>query len=57
MPVPKPSKSENYDKFMSRCMSNSTMQEYDRKQRSAICIRQWGDEPISNVGKKKRGKK
>jgi hypothetical protein len=42
MPLPSRNKDENKDKFVSRCMSNETMQkEYpDSKQRVAICIDQ-----------------
>jgi HK97 family phage prohead protease len=43
MPIPKPNKDEEKDKFMERCMSNNTMNnEYpDEKQRYAICLTQW----------------
>lgn len=42
MPLPKRNKNEDKDKFMARCMSDTTMQnEYgDAKQRAAICINQ-----------------
>lgn len=36
MPIPTP-KNEEEDEFMSRCMSDKNMQEYDQKQRAAIC--------------------
>lgn len=40
MPLPKKDKDESKDKFISRCMSNPTMQsEYpDQKQRVAVCM-------------------
>ena len=43
MPIPKPKQDENKDDFMSRCMSNETMQnEYeDNDQRYAVCQTQW----------------
>ena len=42
MPIPKPEKNENKQKFVSRCMGNETMKkEYpDAKQRVAICLGQ-----------------
>ena len=42
MPIPKPEKNEDKDKFVSRCMSNEKMkQEYpDNQQRIAICLGQ-----------------
>jgi HK97 family phage prohead protease len=41
MPIPKPGAEENREDFISRCMSNDTMQEYDREQRAGICFNQW----------------
>ena len=43
MPIPKPKKGEKQRAFISRCMSNDTMQrEYpDRKQRTAVCFSAW----------------
>lgn len=43
MPIPKPKKNEEKDKFIDRCMSNDTMnEEYpDSKQRYAVCMSQW----------------
>lgn len=42
MPIPKPKKGEDKDSFISRCMSDDTMQkEYpDKEQRMAVCISQ-----------------
>ena len=41
MPLPKPNEGENQDDFIARCMGNDNMQEYDQKQRLAICFSQW----------------
>ncbi|MEK6882384.1 MAG: hypothetical protein AABY22_22380 [Nanoarchaeota archaeon] len=43
MPLPKPSKNQEKDEFISHCMSNDTMNsEYpDQKQRLAICHSQY----------------
>jgi len=43
MPLPKPTKKEDRNEFVSRCMSDDIMQkEYkDRKQRLAICLTQF----------------
>lgn len=41
MPIPKPIKNESQSKFISRCMSNSIMKEYEQKQRLAICYSTW----------------
>lgn len=41
MPIPKPIKNESQSKFISRCMSNSVMKEYEQKQRLAICYDTW----------------
>lgn len=43
MPLPKPGDSETQSEFISRCMSDETMnEEYsDRDQRSAVCYTQW----------------
>ncbi len=41
MPIPKPGENESRDDFISRCMSNDTMQEYEREQRFAVCNNQW----------------
>lgn len=44
MPIPKPSGSETESEFMSRCMDDPTMRsEYDRGQRTAICIASFRD--------------
>lgn len=43
MPIPKPKKDETKNKFLTRCMGNSTMRkEYpDNKQRLAVCYTEW----------------
>lgn len=40
MPIPQPNDNENKQKFLSRCMSDSTMKEEykDSKQRVAVCL-------------------
>ena len=42
MPLPKPEKNEDKQKFVARCMSDKTMKtEYpDAKQRTAVCLSQ-----------------
>lgn len=37
MPIPKPNKDESKKEFMSRCMADEVMQEYNEKQRYAVC--------------------
>lgn len=43
MPIPKPSKGESQQDFISRCMGNDVMNsEYpDNKQRAGVCHSQW----------------
>lgn len=41
MPIPKPQKGEKQDEFISRCMADDVMQEYEPGQRRAICQSQW----------------
>ena len=41
MPIPTPRPKEERTKFISRCMSNSIMKEYEQKQRLAICYSTW----------------
>ena len=45
MPLPAPKAEESQDDFISRCMSNDTMQEEysDHEQRVAVCFSQWQD--------------
>ena len=43
MPIPKPNPEEEKDKYISRCMGDEAMQEYDQDQRAAICYRTWED--------------
>lgn len=49
MPLPKPDENENQDDWMSRCMSNPTMnEEYsDDEQRYAVCISLWENKDMS----------
>ena len=43
IPIPKPAKGEEQDKFISRCMGDKVMnKDYpEQKQRAAICYGQW----------------
>lgn len=41
MPIPSPKGKEKKEDFISRCMGNSVMQEYEQKQRAAICYSAW----------------
>lgn len=41
MPIPSPKGTEERDAFISRCMGNSIMQEYEQEQRAAICYSAW----------------
>ena len=44
MPIPKPRKDESRQRFMSRCLGDSTMiDEYDSTQRMAICSKEYED--------------
>src|SRR5215469_8679357 len=43
MPVPTPNKGESKQDFVSRCMGDKNMQEYDQDQRAGICYSQWDD--------------
>ncbi len=56
MPPPKPRKNENEDDFISRCMSNDTMEKdyEDTDQRLAVCHSQWEGKSIGgeNMGEK-----
>lgn len=46
MPLPKPRKFETEDEFVSRCVSNETMEsEYpDKDQRLAVCYNLYGEQ-------------
>ena len=37
MPIPKPNNNESEKDFLDRCMADEVMQEYDDKQRYAVC--------------------
>lgn len=41
MPIPTPNSGDSEQQFVSRCMGNPNMQEYDAEQRAAICHAQW----------------
>lgn len=43
MPIPKPSKDETKEKFISRCMGDDVMNKEfpDRKRRAGVCFSQW----------------
>lgn len=41
LPIPKPIKNEAQSEYISRCMSNPIMKEYEQKQRLAICYSTW----------------
>jgi|HubBroStandDraft_3_1064219.scaffolds.fasta_scaffold00005_44 HK97 family phage major capsid protein len=43
MPVPTPQSDESEDDFVSRCMGDDAMQEYDQEQRAAICYSTYRD--------------
>jgi len=50
MPIPKPRKGEEKDKFISRCMADPVMvREYDQKQRYAICLASY-QKGVKNMG-------
>ncbi len=50
MPIPQPRSDEDESAFVSRCMGDDAMQEYEQKQRSAICYRTFGDHKKSAAG-------
>lgn len=59
MPIPKPKDGEDKEQFISRCMADEEMQEYEQDQRLAICYNSWkeGKEDkamISPADKRKR---
>jgi len=41
MPVPTPDAGESEDDFISRCMADPAMGEYDQDQRAAVCYSTW----------------
>lgn len=43
MPIPKPNEGEPEKDFISRCMGDEAMQEYDSEQRAAVCATAWDD--------------
>ncbi|OPZ79722.1 MAG: Caudovirus prohead protease [Actinobacteria bacterium ADurb.Bin444] len=51
MPIPKPNDGESEDDFMSRCMSDDTMQEYDSEERLGVCRGAWDDSQKADEGK------
>lgn len=52
MPIPKPNKDENSQKFVARCMGDETMKkDYpDNKQRIAVCLGQTKSSLVEQVG-------
>jgi hypothetical protein len=56
MPIPKPSKTEKEDEFISRCMGDTVMnQDYpDNKVRAGVCYSQWKDSKKPKKGNKKK---
>lgn len=52
MPLPIPNADESRDDFISRCMSNDTVQEDfdDNDQRMAVCNRQWEEHKMYDLG-------
>lgn len=48
MPIPKPNPSENYDVYMSRCISK-IVDEYDHDQATAICNSQWANKEMTKM--------
>lgn len=61
MPLPKPVLSENEQQFISRCMTDPTMQgDYpDTPQRAAVCYVQWRErkKEVNNAEQKRTNKK
>jgi HK97 family phage major capsid protein len=54
MPVPTPSGDESEQDFISRCMGDASMQEYDEEQRAAICYSTYRERSASPGGKAMR---
>ena len=54
MPIPTPKDNEMKEEFIERCMSDEVMQEYDDKQRLAICESQINNEKNKDMEKDKR---
>jgi len=46
MPIPQPNSSETEQDYISRCMGDETMQEYEQDQRSAICYSTYRDTTV-----------
>jgi HK97 family phage major capsid protein len=51
MPVPTPNDGESEQDFVSRCMGDDAMQEYDQDQRAAVCYSAFRDRSASARGK------
>ena len=47
MPIPAPESDESQEDFISRCMGSDAMQEYEDKQRAAICYDAWSGKSAS----------
>lgn len=58
MPLPKPKKNEQKQKFVSRCIAEMTDEESKRfpssKQRAAICYSQWGETPAEKAAAQRK---
>lgn len=48
MPVPQPGDEEEKE-FISRCMGDENMQEYEQEQRAAICYKQWREPKTASI--------
>jgi phage head maturation protease len=48
LPIPQPNEGESEQGFVSRCMGNENMQEYDQKQRAAICYNSYREHHEKN---------
>ncbi len=42
-PIPSPRNGQSQKDFIAKCMGDSNMQEYDQKQRAAICFQKYKD--------------
>jgi HK97 family phage prohead protease len=54
MPIPTPNNDEDKNEFINRCMSDNVMQEYDDKQRYAICETKFEEKNTMKTNNEKR---
>ena len=54
MPIPTPNSDEDKNEFINRCMSDNVMQEYDDKQRYAICETKFEEKNTMKTNNEKR---